>query len=59
VVLRSISLGLALIAFSADADEGVERRIAIVQYLRTLTDLLAQPAPDQASTTTVVIGIRG
>jgi hypothetical protein len=27
--------------------------------LRTLTGLLAQPAPDQASTTTVVIGIRG
>jgi hypothetical protein len=59
VVLRSIGLGLALMAFAADADEGLEHRIAIVQYLRTLTGLLAQPASDQAPTTTVVIGFRG
>jgi hypothetical protein len=61
-------LGLALMAFSAAAGEGVERckgRAEMVamkvtaQYLRTLTGLFAQPAPDQARTTTVVIGFRG
>jgi hypothetical protein len=57
VVLRSICLGLALMAFAAG--EGVERRIAIVQYLRALTTLFPQPTPDQARTTTVVIGFRG
>jgi hypothetical protein len=68
VVLRSIGLGLALIAFHAAAGEGVERRKGLaetvamevtVQYLRTLTALFAQAAPDQAGTTTVIIGFRG
>jgi hypothetical protein len=54
--------------FSAAADEGVKRRkgraemIAMevtAQYFRTLTALFAQAAPDQASTTTVIIGFRG
>ena len=68
MVLRSIGLGLALMAFSAAADEGVERlkgraemvaMEVIAQYLRTLTALFAQAAPDQASTMTVIIGFRG
>jgi len=55
-------------AFPAAADEGVERRkgraemVAMevtAQYLRTLTALFAQAAPDQPSTTTVIIGFRG
>ena len=68
MVLRSIGLGLALMAFPAAADEGVERRkgraemVAMevtAQYLRTLTALFARAAPDQPSTTTVIIGFRG
>jgi hypothetical protein len=68
VVLRSIGLGLALMAFPAAADEGVERdkgRAEMVvmkvtaQSLRTLTGLFAQAAPDQVRTPTVVIGFRG
>ena len=55
-------------AFPAAADEGVERcegRAEMVamkvtaQYLRTLTALFAQAAPDQMRTTTVIIGFRG
>jgi hypothetical protein len=54
-------------AFPA-ANEGVERdkgRAEMVamkvtaQCFRTLTGLLAQPAPDQVRTPTVVIGFRG
>ena len=67
VVLRSIGLGLALMAFSGAADEGVECcegraemiAKAAIESLRTLTGLFAQPAPDQAGVTTVVIGFRG
>jgi hypothetical protein len=67
VALRSIGLGLALMALSGAADEGVECckgraemvAKATVESLRALTGLFAHPAPDQAGVTTVVIGFRG
>jgi hypothetical protein len=67
-LVAPIGLALALMTSLAPAGEGVERREGrtemaamkvTAQYLRSLTALFAQGAPDQANTTTVIIGIRG